>query len=44
MAITKNNLCLFITTLTRNRLPAVRANAIKAGEIGRGPREGAAFP
>jgi hypothetical protein len=44
MAITKNNLCLFITTVTRNRLPAFWANANKAGETGRGPREGAAFP
>jgi hypothetical protein len=44
MAITKNNLCFFITTVTSNRLPAFRANAIKAGEIRRGLREGAAFP
>jgi hypothetical protein len=44
MAITKNNLCLFMTIVTRNRFPAIRTNAVKAGEIGRGPREGAAFP
>ena len=29
MAINKDNLCLFITTVTRNRLPVFRTDAIK---------------
>ena len=29
MAINKDNLCLFITTVTRNRLPVFRTDAMK---------------